>query len=42
MMIFFNCENISKNRKKLKFSPTADLGTFLAQFTQVLIFHPNV
>ena len=28
-MIFFIFENFSENRKKLKFSPTADLGNFL-------------
>ena len=42
MMIFFIFENfLKKKSKKLKFSPTADLGTFLAQFTHGHIFRPN-
>ena len=30
-----------KKKKNIEFSPTADLGTLLAQFTHMDIFHPN-
>ena len=41
MIIFFIFENFSKNKKDWRFLPTANQGTFLAQFTQVHIFYTN-
>ena len=34
-------KNVSKNLKNWSFRPQRTWGTFLAQFTQVPIFHPN-
>ena len=38
---FLHFEKLFKKSKKLKFSPTADKLTFLAQFSHVHIFHLN-